>query len=357
MAVRKKKAGKGKELVRKLQLKILIGTAVPLIGAVCVVAALRSAGKAPAFQTGASSRKPAGTVNGDPFFQEDLDVYAAELRAGVAANYGREYGVSHMGAAFWDTKYGDSTPRETLYKLALERLIRNMVLLQEARGRGVDAPSSYRELESERENRNNPGGGMVYGPEELAPAEFNSYRIGGITDELKTILLKNELAPTARQLRGAFDSLPDEMKRAPYLVSGIRFYRADDPAPAGDAAASPGAAALKTALEKSLKELSPEEAAKNLRLSREEFTIDSRYISKEDSRRRELAGLLENAVPGDIAALPGGSEWYYVIKKEGGGAFSFEEAPGLGISRWINDQFEIFLDQRVQAAKVIMGSP
>jgi hypothetical protein len=290
--------------------------------------------------------RPAGTVNGEPFFQEDLDVYALELRAAVAADYGRRYNLPGVGARFWDTKYGNATPRETLYGMALDRVVRNMVLIQEARKRGIDAPESYHSLKAEREEWNAPGDEIVYGPKQLAPAEFNSYRITGITDELKTALLKKELAPSEAQLRAAYDSLPDELKQAPWLASGDLFTWDEGFSPEKEIRGALG------------RGLDPEEAVRELAgdfpgLKRENFEFTSNYVSKEDPYQRELSQVLQEAVPGSFVSGPGGKpELYHVTRKEGGGTLSFEDAPRLGQNKWINDQFEIFLDKKVKAAKV-----
>ncbi|GHV89212.1 hypothetical protein AGMMS50267_15720 [Spirochaetia bacterium] len=294
-------------------------------------------------------RKPAGTVNGEPFFQEDVDVYGAELRAAVAIHYGKLYNLSGMGADFWDTKYSIGTPREFQYNLALKDLARNMVLIQEARRRGIDAPASYHDLEDERAdwNTRTDEDEIVYGPKELGPAEFNSYRITGIRDELKTALLQKELKPTVAQLRTAWASLPDGMKIAPFLVSGAVFkWNADGPSPEDD---------IRAALRRGL---SPEYilgslAASYRELTQESFEIDSRYISKEDEYDQERAAALENTAKGSIVPAPQGRpELYYVTEKQGGGFFTFEEAPGLARNKWINDQFDLFLDKKVKAARV-----
>jgi hypothetical protein len=288
----------------------------------------------------------AGTVNGEPFFQEDLEVYALELRAAVAADYGRRYNLSGVGAKFWDTTYGDATPRETLYRMALDRVVRDMVLIQEARMRGIDAPESYHGLKAEREERNTPTGEIVYGPKELGPAEFNSYRITGITDDLKTALLKKELAPTEAQMRAAYDSLPGELKQAPWLISGDLFTWNEGPSPERQ---------IREALGRGLE---PEEAVRELAgafpgLKREDFEFNSNYISKEDPYQRELMQMLQGAVPGSFVPGPQDKpELYRITGKQGGGILSFEQAPHLGRNKWINDQFELFLDKKVKAARV-----
>jgi hypothetical protein len=287
----------------------------------------------------------AGTVNGEPFFQEDLDVYALELRAAVAANYGRRYNLHGVGAKFWDTPYDGTTPRETLYKLALEKLVRNMVLIQEARKRGINTPESYHDLEAERQAWNAPSEEIVYGPEKLGPAEFTSYRLAGITGDLKRALLEKELAPGEAQLRVAYDSLPVELKYAPWKASGTVF-KWDGPSPEKE---------LRAALARGL---NPEAAVRELAgafpgLTGEDFTINSSYISKEDPYEQELAQALNAAAPGSLVSAPlEKPELYHVAKKEGGGILRFEEAPGLGQNKWINDQFEIFLNKKTKAARV-----
>ena len=159
-----------------------------------------------------TERKVAGTINGEPFFQEDLNVYIAEFRAAVAAYYGQKYHLSGIEAGFWDTRFDGSTPREFLNRLALENLARNMTMIREARARGIDTPHTYSELEDERAAWNAPTDEIVFGPQTLAPAEYNSYRLTGISDALKTSLLQNELAPSPEQLAEAFESLPQEYK-------------------------------------------------------------------------------------------------------------------------------------------------
>jgi hypothetical protein len=328
---------------------ILIAVGVCLLAAFVCFTLIRRAESTTAYE----GRQPAGTVNGEPFFLEEIDVYGADLRAAVAADYGRRYKLSGVGAKFWDTEYDGVTPRETLTRIAVKNLARNMVLIQEARKRGIDAPAKYHDLEAEREIWNTPSDEIVYGPKQLGPAEYNSYRITGITTELKTALLKKELAPTEAQLRAAYASLPEGVKVAPYVASGSLF-KWDGPSPDAE---------IRAAIHRGR---SPEDAVTDLAaafpgLSREDFDFDSSYISKEDPYQQELAQALEVAVPGDCIPGPerqdepeqsSDGELYYVKAKQGGGLFAFEDAPGLGRNKWINDQFEIFLDKKVKAARI-----
>jgi hypothetical protein len=291
-------------------------------------------------------------INGEPFFHEDVAVYAAELRAAVAAYYGRKYNLSGVGAAFWNTEYDGVTPLEFMNKWALDDLAKNMVLIQEARKRGIDAPQSYHDLEEEREVWNKSTDEIVYGPKTLGPAEYNSYRISGISEELKTILLNGELAPTAAQLKASFDSLNEESKTAPWLVSGVRFSWDESSGPGGE---------IRAAIERSLRQgSSPEETVDTLLalypgLSHDNFEIDSRYISKEDYYEQERTEILSTASKGSCVSGPEGMpELYYVTGKTGGGILTFEQAPLLGRNKWINDQFGIFLEKKTKAASIIL---
>ncbi|MCL2043143.1 MAG: hypothetical protein FWG89_03290 [Treponema sp.] len=296
--------------------------------------------------------KAIGMVNGEPFFEFDLNVYAMEFRAAVAAHYGQAYNISLMGARFWDTEYDGQTPRQFLERLALDDLVKNMVTIQEARKRGIDTPEVFHDLEEERAAWNAPTDDIVFGPRTLGPAEFNSYRITGIRDMLKTYLLGNELAPTIEQLQAAYDSAPDWQKIAPLIVTGIHF-RWDEDTVSNET--------LRPVLELNLKDgLSPGEIVLNLSgsvpgLAYEEFSIDSRFISREDTYEQ---GIAENLWEGDIGSCVIGPEdrpeVYYIINKEGGHVMRLEEAPVVGRNKWINDQYEIFINQKIKEARVTL---
>jgi len=302
-----------------------------------------------------TGRKVFGTVNGEPFFYEDIAVFTIELRAAVAAHYWRKYNVSNMGADFWDTVYDGSTPREFLNKTALDELVRNMVLIQQARLRGIDTPAAYSDLETERAEWNTPTGDIIYGPQTLGPAEFNSYRITGITNELKRALLEKELSPTAQQLRAAFNSLDDSLKFDHFIAKGIRFFWN---------AGIPNQE-IRALLEPPLLEkyFTPQEIVSRLSvlypsLNMEDFEIDSRLVSREAHYDIELENILWEYGSSDLI-FPAPFEHpsvYYVTSFEGGGTIAFEDAPGLGLTKWINDQFDVFMNGKVQEARVTLNT-
>ena len=316
-------------------------------------------------QTG---RKIFGTINGEPFFDEDLNVYRSELRAMVAAYYGRVYNISGMGAKFWDTKYDGTTPMEYMTNLAINDLKKNMVIIQQARIRGIDTPAAYSDFEKERAEWNAPTDEITYGPKTLAPAEFISYRIAGIIDDLKTELLKNELVPTETQLRAAYKDLPEHFKTIPYRVSGVCFTwgestdwdRRAQYIEVSDSDIKHNRE-ICAAIENSLQSgLSAQEVAGTLSylypgLSQEEFSINSGAISRAIEYDEALAEILGEAGKGSLVPAPFDMPALYCItEKKGGGFYQFEEAPELGRNKWINDQFDLFLSQKINEARVTL---
>jgi hypothetical protein len=309
-----------------------------------------------------------GTINGEPFLEEDINVYRGELRAAVAAYFGRRYNISSMGASFWDTKYDGITPNEHKTNLAINDLKKNMVIIQQARIRGVDTPALYTDLEEERAEWNAPTDEIVYGPRTLERKEFLSYRITGITDALKMNLLENELAPTLAQLQTSYDTLAPHLRLAHFRAFGYRFHWGDDSdwarfahlieeVPVEDIALNEE---ISTAIINNIWQgVSPEEVVEllkplypQLKLD-DDFSLYSRAISRAVEYDSTLSAILRDIDVGSF--VPGPfymPSLYLVTRKEGGGHMPFEEAPGLGRNKWINDQFDLFIAKKMQEARV-----
>jgi hypothetical protein len=304
-----------------------------------------------------TGRKPFGLINGEPFFSEDLDVYRSEMRAAVANHFGRLHNLGGMGADFWETEFDGITPMQFLNELAVNDLTRNMIIIQQARIRGLDAPNTYSDLELEREIWNAPTDEITFGPRTLGPAEYVSYRMLGITNALKTALLENELEPTVAQLKKAYESLPPGFKLADFMAAGTRFTWNEGPT--ANEIVHMGIQNLLT------QGYSPEEVVERLSpvpgISQEEFEFINWEVRRSDDYGQILHWLLRDAELGSLIPGPEGEEWqgwqpslYFVTVFEGGGLYSFEEAPGLGRNKWINDQFPIFLDRKTKEARITL---
>lgn len=296
-----------------------------------------------------------GTVNGLPFYAEELVVYADEQRAAVTAQISQQYDLPGTGPSFWDTEYDGVTPREVLLDTAMEDLVRSKVIQQECITRGIVAPADFRELEQAMEEENAArqstaaSGGVVYGTESYTLAQYNEYQMTMAIDELKEHLLKNELEPTEQQLRDAYDSLDESFKRKDFTCAGWSIAW---PATADDEAA---AALVAEALESTAPaDLAAALADRLPGVTVEEFTFDSTEVHREDSTAIERSDILFFTEPGECSsilynALP---TVYYVTEKDGGGYYAFEESSRLGENKYINDAFEQFIDEKVAAATV-----
>ncbi|MCL2412140.1 MAG: hypothetical protein FWC97_10915, partial [Treponema sp.] len=267
--------------------------------------------------------------------------------------YFRRFNIQFMGADFWDTVFEDGlTPREFLDEWALRDLTRNMIIIQQARLRGIDTPNTYSDLETERAAWNTPTDDIVFGPRTLGPAEFNSYRIHGIINGLKTVLLQNELRPTPAQLRAAFETLHEDLRTEPFIAQVVRFFW-DEGLPNDEIQA-----VTRSLIEQGF---SPEEIEANLSdlyqgFTIAEFEIDSRFGSRESPYEIERKNILwDDGAEGLIFAGPLEEPAIYLVTEfEGGGELRFEDGIHLGRNRWINDQFEVFIDEKIRQARITL---
>lgn len=327
---------------RRLAVGIGVAAAVAAAGGIALAAAL-------------STGSELGTVNGLPFYAEELLVYADEERAAVTAQISQQYDLPGTGPSFWDTEYDGVTPREVLLDTAMEDLIRNKVIQQECITRGIVAPADFRELEQAMEEENAArqstaaSGGVVYGTESYTLAQYNEYQMTMATDDLKAYLLENELAPTEQQLRDAYDSLDESFKRKDFTCEGwsIAWPSTED----DEAAATLVAEALESTAPADL----PTVLADQLPgVMVEEFTFDSTEVHREDSTAIERSDILFFTEPGECSSILYDAQptVYYVTEKDGGGYYAFEESSRLGENKYINDAFEQFIDEKVAVATV-----
>lgn len=297
------------------------------------------------------SKKPGklGTVNGIPFYQKELDLYKEEYRAKVAAAFADQHNLDSVGKEFWNTPYDGIRPEEVLTDQALEALIRDKIIQQEAVNRNIVAPLDFLELEKayqEQMNANN-NNTLVYGPSHYSLEEYRQYLMTQTIDELKKTLLEDELKPTQEQLKQSFAALPATLKEKDFHSSGYRIQSKNQEYEALHELENKLAAG----------EVIPdiiEEQKEHQNLSIEPFTLDTRNIHREDVSAIELTGLLFPVGAGEFVStfISGEPVIYYIETKDGGGYLTYEEAPGWGRNKWINDQFELYIDHQVQMAVI-----
>ncbi len=299
-----------------------------------------------------SKNKPLGTVNGVPFYAEELLMYAESSRAAVNALYSEKYNLSSTGSDFWDTPQEGSTPKQWLLDAAMKQLVYNKVIQQECVSRGVVAPLDFLQMkqamEQENESRSHAisQGAAVFGTTAYTLSQYNDYVMSFAIDDLKAYLLKNELSPTQQQLQDAYDTLDESFKRRHYKCSGFRITLPDD-------------SLSLPALEQQISSLlaqnqSMEQIAQSTQLPFSPFSFDSTEIHREDTFSASLNEALFFVEKNEISSVQYEPEptVYYISEKEGGGYHSFEELPRLGENKYINDAFDAFIEKQVQAAAV-----
>ena len=302
-----------------------------------------------------SSGRPIGTVNGTPFYAQELVMYGERFRAAVSSEFCQTYGLPGTGADFWSEEYDGTLPVDVLLDRAVQELTRDKVIQQECVARGIAAPLDFRQLEKALalENQDRAAaissGGAVYGTQQYTLEQYSDYQMTLSTDELKERLLE-ELAPTRSQLQEAFDSLDETFRRKDFTADGYRFSW--DGGPGVDE----GLALIQGALLDGAQPLElPSRLADQLAgLSAETFSLDTAARSKDDLEGDLLTGLLFSAAPGDCVGDRSSGECtvYFVTEKEGGGYYTLDEAPGLAENKFVNDAFDALVEERTQQAVV-----
>jgi hypothetical protein len=278
------------------------------------------------------------TVNGAPVYADELRMYADADRAAVSVSFSKEHNLSATGADFWDTEYDGTTPRQALLDAAMKDAVRNKVIQQAAVARGITAPSDFRNVQQALKERNeSQAAGGEYGPADMGIGEYDNYLMAQTIDDLKANLLDNELKPTDADLQAAFDSLDPTYKESPFTVTGWLITPGPDSPAESDW------------------HLDATNFSCPVAATCEEFSLDSANIGREDTDNLSRATALSTATVGDLVPDTGGAS-IFVTQKTGGEPLTLDQAPQLGRNKWINDQFEVWVDNLVATASVQINS-
>lgn len=147
-------------------------------------------------------------VDGYPVTEELLSLYEADHKAEVTSYFYQEYGADPNQDDFWESSYGGEVPSEVLYNRAMEDLRFKMTERIEVRKRGIDMPVTLDEIKKalEEENKSRTeGSGIYYGPDQYGLMEYMSKTQMETEDQLKGILLENELKPDRAELEKLYE--------------------------------------------------------------------------------------------------------------------------------------------------------
>lgn len=283
--------------------------------------------------------KIAGQVNNSSVYYDEIQMYANENKNLVIDDFSKQYNLDMIGEKFWDTEYGETTPRDVLYEKAVDTLVRNKVIQQQAVERGIVAPESYLEMVKALPAE----GAGEYGPAEMGVGEYNTYLMSFVEDDLKAKLLE-EFSPTVEQERESFALLPDSVKRTDFAMKGYVVT------------AENSSVSVKDSLQELLSQGNSFDKSINVlqqdipSIEVTPFEFDSAEIHREDISGGEKSEVLSGLEVGAVAEKDG--KVYFVTEKEGGELLTYEQAPNLGRNKWINDAFEKFIEEKVQHATV-----
>lgn len=250
-----------------------------------------------------------------------------------------------MGDDFWTTDFDGTTPEDELNEIAFYALSKDKIIQQIAVSYKITAPLNFTEFEKAwRESNKKSDNEIAYGPENVRMYEYLQYLMTQTKDELKTYLAENVWTPTEEDLRNAFYSLDEEIRMTDFILSGYEFTWEGEKSPAKD---------IEIAIKNGL---SPQDAATSLlseypTLMCKELELDTSQIHKEDVPSAVKINHFTHAEQNSFIAPEGINECYYVIDLEGGW-LEYEDAPGYGYNKWVNDSFDELVNSTLEKAKI-----
>ncbi len=296
-----------------------------------------------------------GSAAGLTVYDDEVVMYAASIKASVSAEFCAEHGLSEVGGDFWTTSYDGETPLDELVERTLDEVVRAKVTQRECLERSITAPGDFLEMEraaQEEAETSTDGGATGASDEDLRYelSQYNGYLMTACEDDLKEVLLEDELAPTEEELEAAYMSLDETLRRAEFTASG--WVWTWDDSSLDETARRSVADALATGTGPA--DVAAELAKEVPGIGGERFSFDSeKDVHREDSTAQERADALFPIEEGKLSNVfhANDSELYLVEDKSGGGYVPWEENPRLAESAYINEAYEKYLDNVVAQAE------
>jgi len=154
----------------------------------------------------------AGTVNGEIITADELQYFKGKLKAQVMNDILQEFSAEYT-PGFWTEEFDGKTPEKVLYDQAFEKCVTAKIQFVLMREKGVYPDISYRELYNKavafnKENSKKQG---VVGLKSIKLEQFYSYYLDNGIMELKNILAKDEIKPSAGEIKERVKQLTDSV--------------------------------------------------------------------------------------------------------------------------------------------------
>lgn len=301
-----------------------------------------------------------GTINNYQVSMEEFQLYANQQVNAVGAWFYQNYGADVNQEDFWDTEFGGETPKNKLIESTKQKITEANIILISAKeydlGYEADFDITKKAFVDENQDRENKteSGVVIYGPEQYSMEQYLAYVQEAAIDDLKTYLLDNELAPSEEQLREAYESLDKGIIDKGYSAVVVRFQCFDFQRTEEvftnirkNQSEGMGISEIILVLEEQYKDII---SSDTLELSLANMSLDNTSLQ---ALYEEYRNVWEGSFIEQVIGTSGGKELHYVLSKEDYGQMVFEEAIRYAQIKWINDQFAIYSEKKVETAEIL----
>ncbi len=149
-----------------------------------------------------AEKKSRITVNGEEITKEEIDYFSSRSKADVINRYSEKYNITDF-SDFWDKEFDGVTPKEELKNIAVEEAVKAKIKLCLMRDSKIYDDISFSGLENKAKEYNLQNGNSqnTVGIKTVDLEQFYTYYISNGEMQLKNILAKTTLCPTADEIK------------------------------------------------------------------------------------------------------------------------------------------------------------
>lgn len=295
------------------------------------------------------------TVCGYPISEEYVNLYEDDCRAAVESYFYQTYGADPNGTAFWSQSFDGEVPQEMLREQALSRLVSDVVMRAEARERGIEADVTYDELvkalEAENEVR---ASGKSYGPDTYSLLQYIEKTDGQILKALKEEMLADDFKPTDEDLEAIYKEQQDALDMG-YQAKLLLFMYTSMKAGSFPEGLSEALLEAGQAWESGEGQdaIAAQLQDKGYPIDCVALTIDTENQQKDNEETRWLLDVcaeIEEGAVSEVVTFVNQCGIACVEERTDYGVPSFADARQYLEVVWINEQYETYMEQKVDAA-------
>lgn len=340
---------KGQKRSRMRQLML-----VTMIAAVAVISIVILSMKQSQLQ---SSQEWIVQINDERVDREEWMLHAFQQRSALFAYFKKQYGAD-PGLDFWDTRFGQETPRSKLKELVLPSLVRTKVEQIWSKQLGLMTDISYPkfldELEAENQRRQQAvsKGQAIYGPVAYDERGYYNYLHSNRLIQLKDKLAGASVKPTEQELWVQYEKAKERFKKS--NVDSFHHIVIAEGDGSGLIAIQQAVTRLQQgeSFEKLLAEVQQTAAGAASRL--DEVMDESTMRSDTELRPQVRETVDKLAVNGisDVVKESGSYHLVKLIERKPGAYQSFNDVRDLVAASVVEDKFKAELSKRIAEAKV-----